>query len=266
MKLKRLQDYMYACGRVGPPKVIECLGRDWELETVYKHDFFACTGRYLCIQTQERVVLKINRVQSFFGIPFVWIGRFLCKRETEIIRRLKGVGCVPNVIKRYGKTGFVYDYIEGQSLDEYPAVPDDFFDDLKDLLGRIHRRKICYMDMNKRGNIIVGKDGRPSLIDFQISMFLPGKLCGPLRRAFQKEDFYHLLKHKRRFRPDILTELEDAHVKCPSVMIRIHRFVACPFQRVRRPILGFLYRKKILKSELSSNRSPENDPRRFYAG
>ena len=261
--LKRLQCDMYACGRVELPQRINCKGKQWQLETVFKHDFFACTGRYLCDQTQEHLVLKISRLQSFLGIPCAWFGHFLRNREIRILKQLEDIDQFPNIIKLYGRNGVIYNYIEGKTLDEKPSVPDDFFDQLRILLEAIHQRNICYMDLNKRGNIIVGKDGRPYVIDFQISVFLPAKWCGWLRKAFQKEDFYHLLKHKRKFRPDLLTEQEHILAKRPSFLIRLHRIIAYPFQKLRRLILRLMYRKNILHYNPTSNRSPENNPSRF---
>ena len=263
--MKHLRCDMYACGEAGLPQQVNCRGKLWQLETVFKHDFFACTGRYLCERTQERVVLKISRLQSFLGVRCAWIGRFLRNREAKILKQLGDIDQFPHIIKLYGRNGVIYNYIEGKTLDEKPNVPDDFFDQLRVLLETIHQRNICYMDLNKRGNILVGQDGRPYVIDFQISLFLPAKWCNWLRKAFQKEDLYHLLKHKCKLRPDLLTEQEHTHAKRPSFLIRIHRIIARPFQKLRRPVLRLMYRKNILHYDPTSNRSPENDPGRFSA-
>jgi hypothetical protein len=254
---------MYACGEAGLPKQIVCEGIPWQLDTVFKHDFFACTGRYRNEHANEHIVLKISRLQSFLGIPCAWMGRFLRNRELCILKQLEDLDQTPQIIKAFGRNGLAYRYIKGHSLDEKPALPDDFFDQLQTLLNIIHQRHICYMDLNKRGNILLGDDGRPYVIDFQISLFLPAKWCNGLRGLFQREDLYHLLKHKRKLRPDLLTSEEQASAKQPSVLIRIHRAIARPFQKIRRSILRFLYRKNILNTTLDSDRSPENDPGRF---
>lgn len=261
--MRRLRRDMYACGEAGLPKQIYCEGKPWQLDTVFKHDFFACTGRYRNEHANERIVLKISRLQSFLSIPCTWLGHFLRNREIGILRQLDNLEQVPQTIKTFGRNGLVYRYIEGHSLDEKPDLPDDFFDQLQTLLTTIHQRKICYMDLNKRGNILVGFDGRPYVIDFQISLFLPAKWCNWLRGLFQQEDLYHLLKHKRKLRPDLMTPEERISAKKPSALIRIHRAFARPFQKVRRAILRFLYRKNILNTTSDSNRSPENDPGRF---
>jgi hypothetical protein len=255
---------MYACGRAELPQQINCEGKQWDLENIFKHDFFACTGRYRCPQTQEQIVLKINRLQSFLGIPSAWIGRFLRNREVRILKQLEDIGQFPKIIKLYGRNGMLYKYIEGKTLDEKPAIPDDFFDQIQSLLETIHQRNICYMDLNKRGNILVGQDDKPYIIDFQICLFMPARWCKWLRETLHKEDLYHLLKHKRKLRPDLLTEQEHLQVKRPSFLIRFHRIISFPFQKIRRWTLGFMYRKNILRCDSDSDRSPENNPGRFW--
>lgn len=261
--MNRLRQDMYACGQAGLPKVIFCLGKQWQLDTLFKHDFFACTGCYLNKETGKKVVLKFSRLRSFLGFPLAWIGRFLRNREMKILLQLKGIEQVPSIIKPYGRNGLIYHYIEGKSLDEKPDIPNEYFDKLQTLLDKIHQCHICYMDMNKRGNILLGDDGEPYIIDFQISLFLPGKWSDRLRQIFQREDNYHLLKHKRKLRPDLLSEQEHQNAKRTSLLIRIHRSIAGPFQKVRRLILRFMYKKKILHADSTSDRSPENNPDRF---
>ncbi|MFM8951864.1 MAG: hypothetical protein ACKOOF_02200 [Planctomycetaceae bacterium] len=67
---------------------------------------------------------------------------------------------------------------------------------------------MAHVDLHKRENILVDDDGRPHLIDFQISFALPrsnrlaARLCGGLMRLLQRCDDYHLFKHRLRHRPD----------------------------------------------------------------
>lgn len=261
---------LYACGMAGLPKTLFLAQRQWTLVRTFKHDFFAATGLYesaaLSRDTNddaEHVVLKISRVQSFFGIPLAWTGRFLKQREYRLLTHVQTLDQVPQLIGEYGRNGFVYHFIEGQSLDEKPQLPDTFFDELKLLLHRVHTRGICYLDFNKRGNILIGKDKRPYMIDFQISMRLNRPFCKRLCRMLQREDYYHLLKHKRRLRPDLLTESERALSKHRSLPIRIHRFLTVPLRTLRRHLLRLLHRKKLLIYDDSFDPTPENDPTRF---
>ena len=270
MLRNRLRSDLYACGTTGLPKTVFAADRQWVLIRTFKHDFFAATGLYEMLGSSsqnviplERAVLKISRVQPFLGVPLAWIGRYLKNHEYRILTQLQSLDQVPQLIDEYGRNAFMYRYIDGHSLDETPNLPDAFFDDLKSLLHKIHRKKICYVDMNKRGNILIGNDNRPYMIDFQISTRLHWRWSSPLRKMLQGEDHYHLLKHKRRLRPDLMSESEKALSRHRSLPIRIHRFLTVPLRTLRRQLLGLLYRKKVLIPDETLDPTPENDPSRF---
>ena len=53
-------------------------------------------------------------------------------------------------------------------------------------------------------------------------------------RRMQKEDRYHLLKHKRKLRPDLMTDAEHAETKQVSLFIKAHRFLTRPYFLIRR--------------------------------
>lgn len=263
MVWNRLQNDIFACGKSGLPPTLCCAQRLFLLENTFKHDFFACTGLYSCRDTDERIVLKVSRIRPFCGIPLKWLGRFLRNREYRILSLLADVDHIPKPICAYGGNGLVYRYIEGQSLDENPVLPDSFFADMEQLLCDIHAKNICYMDLNKRGNILLGVDGHPKIIDFQIALYLGANWLDFVRKSLRKEDMYHLSKHKRRFRPDLMSAAEHTGSRQKSLLIKIHRFIAYPFRQARRRLLGKLYQNKILETEFSSPRTPENDPHRF---
>src|SRR4051794_37245883 len=54
------------------------------------------------------------------------------------------------------------------------------------------------------------------------------------RGRVQKEDFYHVLKHKRKLRPDLMTDEERARAKQVSWPVKVHRFVTKPYFLIRR--------------------------------
>ncbi len=265
----------YACGKVGLPESIRYGETPYGLERVLKRDFFAETGLYERRQagrdgeTPERVVLKVGRRERFLVFPMGWMGRILCANEVENLRQLSDLPNVPRVLEVRGRSGFLYGYIEGHTLDEKPEIPERFFDKLSELLAEVHRRNIAYLDMNKRGNIIVGKDSMPYLIDFQIAWRIDGsgrifgRLWRSIRRGLQKEDRYHLCKHKRKFDRKNLTHEETQVVERPSIMVRAHRLIATPLRRLRRWVLRLLYQRNIIKAPGEGQLSRENDPRRF---
>ena len=257
---KKIGHQFYACGCSFPPKQIEFAGNAYISEKVFKHDFFAATALYALKnptpvaqkQIPQKIVLKMARMQHFLGLPMKWLGQALCEHEVTTLRRLDHIETVPHVLARYGKTGFMYQYIPGRSLNEQKELPDDFFDCLLELLSRIHQNNIVYLDMNKRGNIIVSPKGKPYLIDFQISLHLSDrfalskKLSDYIRNILQRADIYHLFKHKRKLSPHLLRPNEQSLSRCSSPWIKIHRLIATPIRKLRRKLLDFLEQKGVL--------------------
>lgn len=206
-------------------------------EKTIKHDFFAATGFYLS-QAGERVVLKVGRTQEYAGVPLQWLGRWLCNREMRFYSNCQDLPNVPKLLGKVGPTGLVHAYVEGQPLSKHRLIPDRLFDELFALLETLHARNIAYVDTNKPQNILQGDDGRPYLIDFQISFdlkdFGDNFLTRAILRRLQKEDRYHILKHKRKLRPDLLTEQEKAAAGKVSWFIKAHRFITKPYFLIRR--------------------------------
>lgn len=223
------------------PATLECAGQCFEYIQAFKHDFFAATGLYR--GPHGLAVLKLNRDNPFFGLPMTWAGRFLGRRETRLYRVAAGLPGVPRLIGPVGQTGFMHEFVPGHPLGRRETVSDTFFDDLLRLIAALHARHVAYVDLNKRQNILIGDDGRPYLIDFQISIWLPPtgwRRFPPVRwllARFQHGDIYHALKHKRRLRPDLMTPADDRIVDCLSIWIRLHRWIARPLTQLRRHIL-----------------------------
>ncbi|MBV8780836.1 MAG: hypothetical protein JO353_05500, partial [Phycisphaerae bacterium] len=234
---------MRALGRHDLPAALSLNGRIYRHVRTVKHDFFAATGFY-DDSGGHRIVLKVGRINDFFGFPAMFLGRWSCRRETRFYSRLSDLHNVPRVLGRVGKTGFVHEFVKGRPLGERDAggkiqpIPDSFFDELIALLRELHRRQIAYVDTNKPQNILQGDDGRPHLIDFQISYDLHELGDNWLNRSvlerFKREDFYHVLKHKRRLRPDLMTAEERQMAARKSWAIRLHRFVFAPYFKFRR--------------------------------
>jgi hypothetical protein len=228
---------MRALGRAGLPKEFALGGTTYHLVRTVKHDFFAATAFYRS-DAGRMAVLKVGRTTDFAGVPLEWLGRWLCQRELRFYTKLADLPNVPKVLGTVGTTGFVHDYVPGRPLEKDKPCPDGFFAELQQLLGEVHRRGMAYVDTNKPQNILLGDDGRPHLIDFQISYDLhelgdwaPNRWW--LRRL-QNEDLYHVLKHKRRIRPDEMSAEENERAARKSALIRFHRFITKPYFLLRR--------------------------------
>ena len=122
-------------------------------------------------------------------------------------------------------------------------------------MAEVHRRDVAYLDMNKRDNILVDSKGRPCLIDFQISLHIGRHLLiwqrpsAYLRDTLQKADIYHLFKHKRRLRPELLRPQEQALSRRKSRLIGLHRLAATPLRKLRRALLKYLHSKGVAVTE-----------------
>jgi hypothetical protein len=242
MRKPRLRHpWLYALPTGQLPPTARCAGQDYTLVETFKHDFFAATGLYR--GPHGLAVLKMNRVTDCFGLSLLWAGRFLARREIQLYRATADLAGVPALVGPVGETGFMHAFVPGHPLGRREAVSDTFFDELFTLVRTLHARHIAYVDLNKRQNILVGDDGRPYLIDFQISLYLPPvgwRRCRPVRwllARFQHGDYYHCVKHKGRLRPDLLTPGERQAVERLSIWIRLHRALARPLTQLRRRAL-----------------------------
>ncbi|MFC1677917.1 hypothetical protein ACFL3G_12765 [Planctomycetota bacterium] len=261
--LKTLGYHMYACGKKGLPKKIDISAGSYNLRKVLKHDFFAATALYeLATPTNttetrspSRLILKMGRQQHFIGLPLRWLGKIICSHEISILSRLSHLQQIPHILDRWGKTGFTYEYIEGQTLDENKNLPDDFFDNLIELTRQIHQNNVVYVDSNKRNNLLLGDDGKPYIIDFQISQHFKQRplffkrFSSKLKHALQRADIYHILKHKRRICPHLLKPEEKIKSRRTGKLIDLHRMVATPFRKLRRRFLKLLYDKGVLADD-----------------
>ena len=111
-------------------------------------------------------------------------------------------------------------------------------------MAEIHAKGIAYVDLSKRDNVLVGEDGLPCLIDFQIAWFWPGSgWLGALVPGFlgrwllarlQRGDRHHVLKHRSRVQPETLTEAQCEQLENPGRLLGALRLVLRPYQKWRR--------------------------------
>lgn len=224
--------WLRALGRNTLPETLEVDASSYSLVQTLKHDFYAATGVYRDARG-EGVVLKVNRTTPCAGIPLTWLGRYLRNREVRFYRALADMPQIPRLRAVVGTTAFVHDFVPGQPLSAARQIPDGFFDRLLEVFRHVHARGIAYVDSHKRQNILVGDDGKPYLVDFQVSLDLrtvDTVVTRWLLKRFQWADVYHVLKHKSRLRPDELTPEEWRVVREKSLFIRVHRWYTRPYQ------------------------------------
>ena len=236
--------WLQALGVEGPPAVVEVEGALYDRVDLFKHDSWAATALYSARADGRPLLCKFHRRQSLCGLPMSWLGRALARHEAGLLARLADTGSVPRLRGELSVEGRVLpnavarEFIAGHPMLKGEAVDDAFFPRLESLLGEMHRRGIAYVDLHKRENIVVGDDGAPYLIDFQISVRLPRiPPLGMLLRVLQDSDAYHLRKHWAKARPDQCGYDSVAVRRSIPWWIRAHRLIAVPFREARRRLL-----------------------------
>lgn len=253
-----------ALGRKEPPPEVLSDGTIHRLIEVYKHDSWAATALYGA-EDGSRIMCKFNRISSIFFVPMKWLGRALARRENWFYRELAGIEGIALPVDVRGVGGerlpnvSAHVFIEGKPFRHAEDADDRFFDRLADLVAALHQRNIAYVDLHKRENIIVDPQGRPHLIDFQVSYALGnswpanGAIARRLLKTLIAMDHYHLNKHFARCRPDLLPPEEVARMQEPPALVRWHRKIAVPLRTLRRALLvrlGIRSGKGMAESEL----------------
>ena len=237
-----------ALGDREPPTEVVVDGKTYHRELVFKHDSWAATALYR-EDGGIQITCKFNRQASIFGLPMKWLGRRLARRETWFLRRLGGLGIAPDHMGEVYVDGEPQEhavarrYIPGAPLFKHQRVQDDFFPRLFAAVDSMHERGIAYVDLNKKENIVVGDDGRPYLVDFQIGFRQPDSWLG--RRGLYRGlflqlalmDRYHVYKHLADCRPDLATPEELRRGREPPRVIRMLRVPADRLRYLRRRLL-----------------------------
>jgi len=221
-----------------PPSRLKIRGTSYSFLKILKDDFWARTMLYT--GPKRMAVVKSAYSISYHGLPRKRIARFLAGREAKMHERLSDVRFVPRLLERIDDFTFAREYVEGYTLLERPEVNETFFDELLQMVKELHSRGIAYVDLNKRDNIVVGEDGHPYLIDFQISVHrddlnrFMGPLAEKILQTLQEGDIYHIFKHKRRIRPDLLRPGEYEQGTRKTAWHKVYRFLREPYFRIRR--------------------------------
>jgi Phosphotransferase enzyme family len=154
----------------------------------------------------------VRRVACGGALPLsTWIAGRLLARERRALAALAGLAGVPSQrhepewVRAADAEGqvpskthvLVRGYLPGSALHQAEALPADFFEHLDCLVGELHARGVCHNDLHKEQNVVVGPDGRPGLIDFQLASVHPR--AGPIFRSRCRDDLRHVDKHRRRY-------------------------------------------------------------------
>lgn len=244
------------------PSHVMIEGQLYAFQRILKDDFFSRNLLYMN-QANEGYVLNLSDFRFVLGWLFRPLTGWISRREYRIYQMVSDLPGIPALGPRYGKRGYFHRFIEGHTLHEIerhiqeqfhvvigdPAIAHyatslapDFFDQLRVIVETVHRRRIFYADLNKRGNIICSREGKPYLIDFQICLPIPvrqgwvGTLTEKIFQRLIREDLYHLYKHKHTFQPQGLSEKEQELAQRSNLNRRYRRYLWRPYIVLKRLI------------------------------
>ncbi|MAG59079.1 MAG: serine/threonine protein kinase [Planctomycetes bacterium] len=167
--------------------------------------------------------------------PIAW---YLATRETRALARLGTVEGVPHLLAARARGGALRTWIPGLPLHDAQPTDPAFYGEARRLLIRIHRQGITHNDTHKEPNWLVTEDGAPALVDFQLAS--RHRHRSRWFRLCAREDVRHLLKHKRKYCPDALTNRERAILRKKSWPARLwRRTVKKPYRWFTRRVLGW---------------------------
>ena len=146
------------------------------------------------------------------------MARWLIRREARALAVLDHLEGTPCLLDATGSS-LRRSFIEGDVMQS--ARPDDavYFRSAARLLRRMHRQCIVHNDLAKEPNWLVTPAGEPAVVDFQLASYRPRR--GMLFRILAREDLRHLLKHKRTYRPDLLTKRERDILDNPAIISKV---------------------------------------------
>ena len=216
----------------------------------------------------------IRRVTCGNGVPGTrWIARRLAARERVALAALEGTSgvarllssdrleAVPSADGRVPRPVDVLlrSWVPGRPLHRAEELPRDFFDNLDALVAVLHRAGVCHNDLHKEQNVLVGEDGLPWLVDFQLASVHPRR--GRRFRARVLDDLRHVEKHRRRYTRDGRGPAEAAKGAGHGLSRRgIARFWRRGVKPVTRALWGLPGLRALVRRADSEERRPSSGP------
>jgi len=199
---------------------------------ILKKDLFGEV--WLLGRGDQRLVRRDTRNARWW---LAWLARYLMRREARALVAVTGLDGVPQVIN-LDRDILERSFMPGVPMFEGRPADAQYYRSAARLLRRLHAACVTHNDLAKEPNVLVREDGSPAFIDFQLAAYAPRR--GRLFRIAAREDIRHLLKHKRSYRPDLLTRREQAILASPSPPSRLWMATVKPvYLFVTRRLFGW---------------------------
>jgi len=172
------------------------------------------------------------------------VGPMSARREMRALQQLAGARGIPRFYRRVGRDALLLEYIPGTSAREVPpgGLTPLFFEQFYQLVDRLHEFGVAHCDLRSQGNILIGADGEPHVVDFAahfrrprawnfIAQWMYARLCEADRVA--------VARLKKTHAPDLLTEEEHLSLSRDrkTLLERTARFIGKSVRNISRWLL-----------------------------
>ena len=153
----------------------------------------------------EKTAGSAQIVRDLGAARWLKLARYLARREAKALSRLAGTSGIPRLIALEDNR-LIRSYLPGEAMYLSSPRSREYFREALRLVRRLHLLRVAHNDLAKEANWICHKETVPGIVDFQLAICFSKR--SRLFRLLAREDLRHLLKHKRHYLPDALTERE----------------------------------------------------------
>ena len=178
------------------------------------------------------------------------VGPILIRRELGALKKLAGIAGVPQLVARIDRYALAMDHIAGAPLSsrleggkrgvEPGTLGSEFYTRLREVIDAMHSRGVAHCDLRSRGNVMLGEDGQPYVVDFAACAFR-GRGINPFTRwvfdQFVLADRNAVLLVKQRMSPELLTDDERAELVRELPFERPAKFIGENVRTITRRLL-----------------------------
>jgi RIO-like serine/threonine protein kinase len=202
-------------------------------------------GRVELVQCREG--RAVRRVACGGALPLSGaVARLLLARERRALAALAGTAGVPRLVAAGDARTLLREYLPGVALCRAAELPRDFFARLEELVRALHARGVCHNDLHKEANVLVGLDGYPALVDFQLASLHPRGARSLAARA--REDLRHVWKHRAHYAR--AGGGEELAAEVPPAAVPPRGLVAEAWRRLGKPLARALTGLPFLRARL----------------
>ena len=152
-------------------------------------------------------VMLVEKTYRARTLPVRLIGRLLVAWEAFIYSKLQGIAGIPRTVESPDPYTITTTYMGGHDLRKRTRIPDHaYFEDLDRLVKAVHERGVIHLDLRNRRNYGMDEHGKPYLVDFASSVYLPRK--DVVWKTLKRIDCMGLYKLKAKINPALMSEEE----------------------------------------------------------